>query len=67
MTWEQISMKQGIQETKDETRGTGMNVLLLYFVSLFGVRILNIILCMSRCGVYACVRRWAICVRPRGV
>ena len=37
------------------------------FVSLFGVKILNIILCMSRCGVYACVRRWAICVRPRRV
>ena len=37
------------------------------FVSVFGVKILNIILCMSRCGVYACVRRWAICVRPRGV
>ena len=37
------------------------------FVSLFGVKILNIILCMSRCGVYVCVRRWAICVRPCGV
>ena len=37
------------------------------FVSLFGVKILNIILCMSRCGVYAYVRRWVICVRPRGV
>ena len=37
------------------------------FVSLFGVKILNIILYMSRCGVYACVRRWAICVCPREV
>ena len=37
------------------------------FVSLFGVKILNIILCMLRRGVYACVRRWAICIRPRGL
>ena len=37
------------------------------FVSLSGVKILNIVLYMSRRGVYACVRRWAICVRPRGV
>ena len=37
------------------------------FVSLFDVKILNIILYMSRHGVYACVRRWAICVRLRGV
>ena len=27
------------------------------FVFLFGVKILNIILYMLRCGVYACVRR----------
>ena len=37
------------------------------FVSLFGVKILNIILCMLRRGVYACVCRWAICIRPRGL
>ena len=36
-------------------------------VSLSGVKILNIVLYMSRRGVYACVCRWAICVRPRGV
>ena len=42
-------------------------LLLLYFVSLFDVRILNIALCVSRRGMYACVRRWAICIRPRGV
>ena len=28
------------------------------FVFLFGVKILNIILYVLRCGVYACVRRW---------
>ena len=37
------------------------------FVSLSGVKILNIVLYMLRHGVYACVRRWAICVPPRGV
>ena len=37
------------------------------FVSLSGVKILNIVLYMSRHGVYACVHRWAICVRPHGV
>ena len=36
------------------------------FVFLFGVKILNIVLYMLRRGVYACVRRWAICIRPRG-
>ena len=36
------------------------------FVFLFGVKILNIILYMLRRGVYACVCRWAICIRPRG-
>ena len=37
------------------------------FVSSFGVKILNITLCMLRHGVYACVRRWAICIRPHGL
>ena len=40
--------------------------LFLYFVSLFDVRILNIALCVSRREMYACVRRWAICIHPRG-
>ena len=37
------------------------------FVSLFDVKILNIVLYMSRRRVYACVRRWVICIHPRGV
>ena len=45
----------------------GSCLLLLYFVSLFDVRILNIALCVPRRGMYACVCRWAICIRPRGV
>ena len=34
---------------------------------LFDVRILNVVLYVSRRGMYACVRRWVICIRPRGV
>ena len=45
-----------------------MNVFLfLYSIFLFDVRILNVALYVSRRGMYACVHRWAICVRPRGV
>ena len=42
-------------------------VLLLYFIFLFDMKILNIAPYMLRRGMYACVRRWAIYVRPRGV
>ena len=42
-------------------------ILLLYSILLFDVRILNVALYVSRRGMYACVRRWAIYVRPRGV
>ena len=34
---------------------------------LFDVRTLNVALYVSRREMYACVCRWAICVRPRGV
>ena len=37
------------------------------FYLLFDARILNVALYVLRRGMYACVRRWAICVRPRGV
>ena len=43
------------------------SVLLLYSIFLFDVKILNVAPCVSRRGMYACVRRWAIYVRPRGV
>ena len=42
-------------------------VLLLYFIFLFDVKILNVAPYVSRRGMYACVRRWATYVRPRGV
>ena len=41
--------------------------LLLYSIFLFGVKILDVALYVSRRGMYACVRRWAIYVRPHGV
>ena len=41
--------------------------LLLYYIFLFGVKILNVALYVSRREMYACVRRWAIYVCPRGV
>ena len=34
---------------------------------LFDVRILNVALYVSRCGMYACVHRWVTCICPRGV
>ena len=37
------------------------------FCILFDVKILNVALYVSRRRMYACVRRWAIYVRPRGV
>ena len=38
------------------------------FCILFGAKILNIILYMLRCGVYACVRRWgALCSSAWGM
>ena len=42
-------------------------VLLLYFIFLFDIKILNIAPYMLRRGMYACVRRWAIYVHPHGV
>ena len=44
-----------------------LNTFIVIFYLLFDVRILNVALYVSRRGMYACVRRWAICVRPRGV
>ena len=37
------------------------------FIFLFDIKILNVAPCVLRRGMYACVRRWAIYVRPRGV
>ena len=42
-------------------------IFIVIFYLLSDVRILNVALYVSRRGMYACVRRWAICVRPRGV
>ena len=42
-------------------------IFIVIFYLLFDVRILNVALYVSRRGMYACVRRWAICVCPRGV
>ena len=54
----------------DDHMATGLtccSVLLLYPILLFDVRILNVALYVSRRGMYACVRRWEIYVRPCGV
>ena len=47
------------------TKGSVFYCYILYL--LFDVRILNVALYVLRHGMYACVRRWAICIRLRGV
>ena len=68
-TWQGRWWGQRIMPTVSAQSYTrwGGGFLLLYSILLFDVRILNVALYVSRCGMYACVRRWAICVRPRGV
>ena len=50
-----------------KSKSSSAILLLLYSIFLFVVKILNVALYVSRRGMYACVRRWAIYVRPRGV
>ena len=57
--------QQGANMERVADRG-GTCFVVIFFCILFGVKILNIILYTLRCGVYACVRRWGACVRPRG-
>ena len=61
------SHKQKIHQKDTGTNQDTWQFCCYIFVSLFGVKILNIILCMLRCRVYVCVCRWALCIRPRGL